>query len=185
MAEHICPVWIGCLLANPLRKLLQNPQKILCPFLHPGMTVLDMGCAMGFFTIPMAKYVQPGGKVIAVDVQKTMIEKLHKRVQKHNLTSIIETRLCHEDSFNIVDLTQKVDFILLFAVLHETPDPAATLTALSRVLKQGGKLLLAEPKGHVSDPEFKASLILAETLDLSTESLLKITYSHAAILIKK
>jgi len=40
---HVCPVWVGYLLASPLRKLLQNPDKILAPYVKPGMTVLDVG----------------------------------------------------------------------------------------------------------------------------------------------
>ncbi len=29
MTEHVCPWWAGYFLANRLRKLLQNPYKIL------------------------------------------------------------------------------------------------------------------------------------------------------------
>jgi len=56
MAEHhLCPVWIGYLLASPVRKLSQNPRKILGPYVNEGMTVADIGCAMGFFSLPLAK----------------------------------------------------------------------------------------------------------------------------------
>jgi ubiquinone/menaquinone biosynthesis C-methylase UbiE len=183
MAEHICPVWVGYLLANPLRRLMQDPQKLLSPYLKPGMTALDVGCAMGFFTIPMAKMVQPGGRVIALDVQAKMIEKLHKKMRKNQLNGFVETRLAKEDSFNLDDLAQRIDFVLLFAVLHETPDPATTLKQMGKVLKQGGKLFLAEPRGHVTATEFKEALALAENADLTVESILKIAYSHAAVLV--
>ena len=52
MAEDVCPVWVAYLLASPLRKLLQNPERILAPCVHEGMTVVDIGCAMGFFSLP-------------------------------------------------------------------------------------------------------------------------------------
>lgn len=48
MAEHRCPAWAGYFLASRLRILLQNPYKILAPYVKPGMTVLDFGSAMGF-----------------------------------------------------------------------------------------------------------------------------------------
>jgi hypothetical protein len=43
MAKKVCPVWIGHLLASPLRRLVQNPKKILGPYVTSGMTVLDFG----------------------------------------------------------------------------------------------------------------------------------------------
>jgi ubiquinone/menaquinone biosynthesis C-methylase UbiE len=184
MAEHICPVWVGYLLANPLRKLRQNPEKILSPYLKPGMTVIDVGCAMGFFTLPMAKMVRSEGKVIALDVQQKMINKLDKKIRKHGINGTIETRVCGNNSFELDDLALQVDFVLLFAVLHETADPAATLREIAGVLKPGGMLLLAEPKGHVTFTEFKEALALAEGVDLIVESFSKIAYSHAALLVK-
>ena len=65
--EHVCPVWVGYLLASPVRKLIQNPKKLLSPYVEEGMTVLDAGCAMGFFSLPMARMVGPNGKVICGD----------------------------------------------------------------------------------------------------------------------
>ena len=69
MAKHVCPFFMGYLLLNPLRKLLENPDRLLGPFVRPGMTVLEPGCAMGFFTLPLARMVGATGRVIAVDIQ--------------------------------------------------------------------------------------------------------------------
>ena len=52
MADHVCPPWMGRLLLNPLRKLVESPKKIFAPFVKEGMVVLEPGCAMGFFTLP-------------------------------------------------------------------------------------------------------------------------------------
>ena len=68
MADHVCPPWVGRLLLNPLRMLVENPNKIFAPFVKEGMVVLEPGCAMGFFTLPLARMVGPEGKVVAVDV---------------------------------------------------------------------------------------------------------------------
>ena len=73
MAERVCPLWVGYLLASPIRKLLQNPKKILSPYIEEDMKVLDIGCAMGFFSIPLARLIGSNGKVICVDMQKKMI----------------------------------------------------------------------------------------------------------------
>lgn len=75
MAEHIvCPWWIGYVLASPIRKLLQNPAGIIAPYIRDGMTVLEPGPGMGFFTLEIARRVGPSGYVIAVESQPQMIE---------------------------------------------------------------------------------------------------------------
>jgi ubiquinone/menaquinone biosynthesis C-methylase UbiE len=60
--EHVCPWWIGYLLASPLRRLVQKPEVILRPFLSNGMRVLEVGPGMGFFTLPMARMVGSAGR---------------------------------------------------------------------------------------------------------------------------
>ena len=54
---HVCPWWGGYFIDNPLRRLLHNPEKIIGPYVRPGMTVMDVGCGMGFCSIAMAKIV--------------------------------------------------------------------------------------------------------------------------------
>ena len=49
MAEHtICPWWVGYILASPIRKLVQDPARMLKPFVRIGMTALEPGPGMGF-----------------------------------------------------------------------------------------------------------------------------------------
>src|SRR5437867_3779272 len=77
-SHSVCPWWIGYILASPVRKLMHNPHTILAPYVNKGMTVLDFGSAMGFFSIPLAQMVGPAGKVICVDMQEKMLERLKK-----------------------------------------------------------------------------------------------------------
>jgi len=67
MSTHVCPWWLGPLLASPVRKLVQDPARILAPHVREGMTVLEPGPGMGFFTIELARRVGPRGRVIAVE----------------------------------------------------------------------------------------------------------------------
>jgi len=76
MPKRVCPAWLGHFLANPIRKLIHPPQKILSPYVREGMTVLDIGCGMGFFRISLAQMVGPNGKVIWVDMQEKMLQLL-------------------------------------------------------------------------------------------------------------
>ncbi len=52
--ERVCPVALSGSLDNSIRRWLQNPKKILSPYIKEGMTVLDVGCGPGFFSIEMA-----------------------------------------------------------------------------------------------------------------------------------
>ncbi len=162
MAERVCPVWVGYLLASPLRRLLQNPDKILNPHVKEGMKVLDIGCAMGFFSLPLAQMVGSNGKVICVDVQEKMIKSLEKRAQKAGLSNRIETRICHHNSLDLDDLKEKIDFALASAVVHEAPDASNLFSEVYETIKPYGRFLVLEPKGHVSEKDFKTTVSLAE-----------------------
>jgi len=158
MAEHVCPAWLGWWLASPFRKLLQDPEKILGPYIREGMTVLEPGSAMGFFSLPAARMVGAKGKVICVDLQAKMIEGLRKRAAKAGLLDRLETRVCTSDSLKVEDLKGKVDFAFAIAVAHEVPDPNRFFREIAATLKPGAKVLFAEPKGHVSAEQFATSV---------------------------
>ena len=79
---HVCPWWGGYFIDNPIRRLFHNPEKIVGPYVKPGMTAMDVGCGMGFCSIAMAKIVGDSGQVIAVDLQQKMLEVLRQRADK-------------------------------------------------------------------------------------------------------
>jgi SAM-dependent methyltransferase len=106
----------GYLLLNPIRRLLQDPSSTLMPYLREGMTVLEPGPGMGFFTLELARRVGPTGRVIAVDVQPKMIERLKRRAANANLADRIDARVTRPDSMQLDGLECRVDFILAFAV---------------------------------------------------------------------
>ena len=162
MEKHVCPVWIGYLLASPIRKLFQNPDKILRPYIKENMTVLDVGCAMGFFSLPAARMVGQNGKVICLDLQKEMIKALEKRASKAGLISRFETRLCNKYSLGLNDMTENIDFAFAVAVVHEVPDASAFFSEVYKTLKPGHKFLVVEPKGHVSVENFEKTISIAK-----------------------
>ncbi len=180
--HRVCPVWVGYLLASPIRTLLQNPQKILAPYVSSDMRVLEVGPAMGFFTLPLARLVGPSGRVICVDVQEKMIDALMRRARRANLVDRIEARVCDTDSLRITDLALTIDFVLAFAVVHEVGNATRFFAEIQSVLTPRGRVLFAEPRGHVSEPDFQESLSLAKQNGLHQTESLKIARSHAAIL---
>ncbi|MFW6365869.1 MAG: class I SAM-dependent methyltransferase, partial [Spirochaetota bacterium] len=127
MKRHVCPWWIGYLLASPLRRLRENPDNILTNHVADGMTVMDYGSAMGFFSLPAAKLAGPTGKVICVDIQERMLAALRRRAQKHNMSGRITTVLADEVQ-SLDTYAGSCDCILAIHVLHEVPDQRATFS---------------------------------------------------------
>jgi len=72
MASPTCPWWLGCLLASPLRRLIESPQTRLAPYVRPGMLILEPGPGMGFFTLELARWVEPRGHVSAAAFQASL-----------------------------------------------------------------------------------------------------------------
>ncbi len=185
MAQHrVCPWWLGYLLASPLRRLLQDPAKILAPYVREGMTVLEPGPGMGFFTLVLAGLVGPCGRVVAVDIQPRMLDRLKRRVAKAGFRERVDVRAAQPDSMGLADLTGKVDFALAFAVVHEMPSANPFFREAYQALKPGGCLLLAEPTGHVSAEDFEGELKVATQASFRDAGRPSIRRSRAALLKK-
>jgi 2-polyprenyl-3-methyl-5-hydroxy-6-metoxy-1,4-benzoquinol methylase len=175
---------MGYFLASGLRRLLQNPTKLIGPYVTPGMTVLDFGCAMGFFSLPLAEAVGPEGKVVCVDVQPKMFKVLQRRAARAGLADRIETHACREDSIALDRQANRFDFALVFAVLHEVADPNRILGELAQLVKPNAHLLLAEPAGHVERDAFEDSVALAREHGFVPSETPSIRWAHASLLTR-
>jgi ubiquinone/menaquinone biosynthesis C-methylase UbiE len=184
MAERVCPWWMGYLLLSPMRRWMQKQEKLLAPYIHEGMTVLEPGPGMGFFTLPMARMTGESGRIIAVDIQARMLESLRRRALKAGLLARIETRLARPDSLGIDDLKSRVDFVLAFALVHEMPSAEVFFNEAAAALKPGGLLLLAEPSGHVKPEKFARELEAARAAGFEEVSRPAVRRSLAAVLRK-
>ena len=184
MAKGICPWWVGYLLVTPLRRLVHNPERLLAPFVTPGMTVLEVGPGMGFFTLPLAGMVGPTGRVVCVDVQERMLQSLAKRARAAQLAERIVARVCPPTSLGLDDYIGCIDFALAFAVVHEMPEPSRLFADLARALKPGAVCLVAEPTGHVAAPDFEATLAAATQAGLGLVGRPGIRRCRAATLTK-
>ena len=185
MAGKVCPVWVGYLLASPVRRLYQNPEKILSPYVEEGMNVLDIGCAMGFFSLPLARMVGATGKVVCVDLQEKMIQSLEKRAQKAGLIERIEIRLCRHNSLGLEDLKEEIDFAFASAVVHEIPDAPHFFSEIYATLKPIGRFLVLEPKVHVSENDFQLTVSVAEKSGFTVVDRPEIGRSRVVLLKKR
>jgi SAM-dependent methyltransferase len=153
--RHVCPVWIGYLLLSPLRRLAESPEAILAPLVSPGTTVVDLGSAMGYFSLPLARMVGESGRVVCVDLQERMLAVLRRRAARRGLTRRIETRLATQEEPGLAGLEGQAALVLAAHVVHEATRPRELLSACRDALRPGGRLLILEPRGHVSPAEFE------------------------------
>jgi len=156
--QRLCPWWIGYLLASPVRRIFNNPRKMLAGHVRPGMTVLEPGPGMGFFTIELARLVGSTGRVIAVDIQPEMLGALRRRATGAGVLERVEIRQAMPDSLGLGELAPTVDFTLAFAVVHELPSAATFFREVADVSKPGARILVVEPKGHVTAAKFNDEL---------------------------
>ena len=125
------------------------------------MTVLEPGCGMGWFSLPLARMVGPSGKVVCADVQPEMIEGLRRRALGAGLLDRIETVVCSPSDLGVGAWDGRVDLAVALLMLHEVPDVEGFLRQVHAALRPGGALLVVEPRGHVSREDFETSLATA------------------------
>ena len=177
--QHICPVEKAGGLDNSFRKLLQNPRKILKNYIQPGMTVMDLGCGPGFFSVEIAGMLNKTGKLIAADLQEGMLEKVKKKIQGTELEKKIVLHKCGKDK---IGLTEKVDFVLAFYMIHEVPDEEKLFKELKSILNPGGKIYIIEPRFHVNKKAFGKMIEMAKEIGFEVDEMPKVFFSRAVLL---
>ncbi|MBU0475439.1 MAG: class I SAM-dependent methyltransferase [Bacteroidetes bacterium] len=177
---RICPVELANSLDSKIRRWLQNPKKILNPYVKEGMKVLDVGCGPGFFSIELAKMVGKSGKVFSVDLQEGMLQKISNKIKGTPLEGIINLIKCEQDK---IIVPEKVDFILAFYMVHEVPNKEILFETLKNTLNEKGEFLIVEPKFfHVSQKEFDLTIEKAKAVGFKVTKGPKLPFSFSTIL---
>ena len=176
--HHVCPWWLAYTFDNPLRRLIHNPTEIFSGNVEAGMTVMDIGCGMGYFSIALAEMVGDSGQVIAVDLQQQMLDIMSKRAAGKNLNNRITPYLAES---NNIFVETKVDFVLAFWMLHEVADPRNLLEEVKSILRPHGRFLIVEPIGHVSSGRFEETVQLASSVGYEVSGGPAIRFSRSVI----
>jgi len=177
----VCPVERAGALDSELRKFVQNPQKILRPFIKEGMTVLDVGCGPGFFSVEIAKMLNGTGKVIAADVQKGMLDIIRGKIRGTTLEQRIEL---HQSDYERIGVVENVDFVLAFYMIHEVRNQKRFIEELASILKPNGLMLIIEPKFHVSKKAFGTMVDMIKEIGFAVVDNPKVFISRAIALTK-
>ena len=118
--------------------------------LHGGMTIADIGAGSGYFSIPFARMVAPGGRVYAVDLQPKMLEFLSAKLRRPDAPANIETVEGSADRTGVPD--GACDLVFLAEVWHEIDDRAAVLREVTRILRPGGRLAILDWRPDLEPP---------------------------------
>jgi ubiquinone/menaquinone biosynthesis C-methylase UbiE len=168
-------------LDNRIRRWLQNPRRILKPFIKEGMTVLDIGCGPGFFSVDLAQMVGKSGRVIASDLQEGMLQKLRNKIKGTELEERITLHKCEE---NKIGLSENVDFVLAFYMVHEIPIQEDFFNEIASLLKPTGQVFIVEPPFHVSRKAFEETIRKAQNAGFTPVERPKVLLSKTVILKK-
>jgi 2-polyprenyl-3-methyl-5-hydroxy-6-metoxy-1,4-benzoquinol methylase len=177
--KHVCPSWLCFTFDNPLRKIIQDPYKILMPYIRPGYTVVDIGPGKGYFTIPMCNMVGSEGNVIAADIQEGMLKALQQRASEKGLAANLTTHLSRPNDFC---LEVKADFVLAFWMVHEVPEFMPFFMNVRKIMKPQASFLIAEPLFHVTKRSFYNTLKTARDVGFKIVDTPEISFSYAAML---
>lgn len=147
---HPMPHQVAAALDHPLRLRYRDVAETLALFgITAGLTVLDLGCGTGVFTIPAARMVGENGKVIAVDIQQPLLEEVRRRAIEAGVAE--RCVFHHAGAYRLPLENQSVDVALGIATLGEVPDRLHALLELFRVIKPGGRLAISE---ELPDPAY-------------------------------
>jgi ubiquinone/menaquinone biosynthesis C-methylase UbiE len=145
--SKIGQLWIrglGAAMESRFRYKFFGPTQILQGAdIHPGQTVLEVGCGTGFFSIPAAQWIGDQGCLVAMDVLAASTEVVTEKVQTANLKNV---RVVQGDAMSTALGAESMDAVLLFGVI---PAPMLPLNRLlpemHRILKPEGTLAVWPP----------------------------------------
>jgi FkbM family methyltransferase len=129
-------------LDNENRRELLPPEETLIKLgLHEGDVMADIGCGIGYFTIPASKIVGDNGKVFAMDILPEMLQDVGKKIKDNNISNI-EIILTEENDLKLED--NKVTFAFISTVLHEADEKENFLNEIKRIISPKGRIAIVE-----------------------------------------
>lgn len=136
-------------LDNPRRRELLPPEEILQKLkLEKGEVFADIGCGIGYFSIPAARIAGETGTVYALDIAPQMLQVVAEKAEQEGLANIKPVQ-CEEYDFVLPEAAAATVFTC--NVLHEVPDQYRFLSEMKRLLKKEGKMVIIDWEKVQSD----------------------------------
>jgi ubiquinone/menaquinone biosynthesis C-methylase UbiE len=109
--------------------------------LRPGQTAADVGCGDGFYSLPLARFLGPSGKLYAEDISDDELAKLKQNLSAQSLTNVEVLKGAVDDPRLPAG---RMDAVLIVNAYHEMSEHQAMLRHVNEALKQGGTFVLME-----------------------------------------
>jgi len=147
-----------------------DPKNILTQInVSPGSIVADFGCGSGFFSLAFAEAIGEEGKVYSLDILPSSLESVESKAKLSGLNNIIPQRvnLEKEGGSKLPDASN--DWVIMKDMLFQNKMKDVIMKEACRVLKVGGKLLLAEWNDHdvTIGPEKNIRISKEELIELA------------------
>ena len=146
-ADPVAPTYMGRVIAQTMhytgaewlvrdnRELEERSSLVVANLgVKPGMTVCDIGCGNGYYTLKLAEMAGREGRVLAVDIQLEMLRLLELRTKELGVTNVRPVLGTVQDP-GLPD--GEVDLVLCVDVYHEFSQPEEMLAAMRRALQAG------------------------------------------------
>jgi ubiquinone/menaquinone biosynthesis C-methylase UbiE len=135
--------------------------------------VADVGCGIGYFTIPIADIIDKKNKIYALDISDDMLDEVERRAVIAKLDNIITVKV---ENYDLKLPNGICSFALIANVLHEIDDKERFLSEIKRIIKQGGTIAIIEwdKKPMEKGPPLDHRIDRAEVIRLLELSGLKI-----------
>ena len=133
-------------LERPERELEERTDLVIPELkLKPGEVVADIGAGTGYFSWRLAKAVGPTGRVLAVDIQREMLDLLGRTMRTRGVSNVVPVLGILTDPRLP---TNSVDLVVMVDVYHEFSHPYEMLSAICRAVKPGGRVAFIEYRGE-------------------------------------
>lgn len=145
-----------------VRDASRPPAKILDEIgVRPGMTVLDLGCGPGSFSVAAVELTGPAGTVYALDINPAAIKSVKRAARRKGLANVVAILGADLRAIPV----QSCNVALLHDVLHALPDPRQTMTGVHRLLKHDGVLAVGDH--HMTQDEIVSAVTFGGLFSLS------------------
>ena len=163
-------------LDSPRRRETLPPMEVLLKFgLSKTDTFADVGCGIGYFSIPAAQIIDKSNKVYALDISQEMLDETKKSAAMKGLTNL---EYIKNEEYNLILPDDSISFCFSCNVLHEIKDLKHFVQELARLVKENGKLVIIEwndnisnwgpPAAHRLASSYLSKLIKAEGLQVDS-----------------